>query len=119
MKKVFAVLAVGVFAGLGLSAAQQQAPATEETTITGEVIDVGCGKGKGHEDCATTCVRDGKSAAGIKTTDGVYTIVGTYAANKNAKLVEFVAKDVQARGVVTKDKDGKLTINVSAIALAK
>lgn len=121
MKKTFAVLTAVVFAAgmVAVAAQTQPAPVAQETTLTGEVIDAGCGQGKGHETCATQCVRDGKSSAAIKTKDGVYTITGNFAANKNAKLVEFVAKDVQAKGVVTKAKDGKLTIDVSSIALAK
>jgi hypothetical protein len=119
MKKTFALFTSVVLVAGMVSLAAQSQPAAQETTLTGEVIDAGCGQGKGHEACATQCVRDGKSAAALKTKDGVYTITGSYAANKNAKLVEFVAKDVTAKGVVTKDKEGKLSINVSSIALAK
>jgi len=118
-RKVWTVVVAMAFA-LGLAAVgAQQPPPAQETTITGEVIDSGCGQGKGHEECATQCVRDNKSPAAIKNKDGVYVITGDYAANKNAKIVPFVAKDVTAKGVVAKDKDGKLTINVSSIELAK
>ena len=46
-------------------------------------------------------------------------VVGTYAANKNEKLMPFVAKNVTAKGTVTKDKDGKMTIDVSSIEAKK
>jgi hypothetical protein len=118
MKRVLTIVAALTFA-LGVTGiAQQQAPAAKETTITGEVIDVKCGQGIGHEECATSCVRKGQEAA-IKNKDGLYTIVGSYAANKNEKLMPFVAKNVTAKGTVTKDKDGKMTIDASSITAAK
>lgn len=88
----------------------------EEKTIKGEVIDLKCHQGKGHEGCATKCVRSGE-AAGIKVGDEVYMIVGDYTNDKNAKLVEFVAKDVEATGEIG-EADGHKTINVTAIKLA-
>ncbi len=87
-----------------------------EKTIKGEVIDMKCGKGKGHEQCATQCVRSG-TEVGIKVGDVVYVITGDYTADKNAKLIEFVAKDVEATGELG-DAHGHKTINVSAIKLA-
>ena len=89
----------------------------EEKTIKGEVIDVKCGQGKGHEQCATQCVRRGQEV-GIKVGDIVYVITGDYTADKNAKLIEFVAKDVEATGELG-EADGHKTINVSKIAVAK
>ncbi|HYN10453.1 MAG TPA: hypothetical protein VES67_23900 [Vicinamibacterales bacterium] len=117
-RKVWTIVAAVVFA-LGVTGiAQQQAPAAKETTITGEVIDVKCGQGIGHEECATQCARKGLPAA-IKNKEGVYTIIGAYAADKNEKLMPFVAKNVTAKGTVAKDKDGKLTIDVTSITPAK
>jgi hypothetical protein len=102
-------------AGLVLAPVAAQAP--EEKTIKGEVIDVKCHQGKGHEACATSCVKRGEQA-GLKVGEDVYMIVGDFAADKNAKLVEFVAKDVEATGVIG-EKDGHKTITISKIALAK
>jgi hypothetical protein len=118
MKRVLTIVAAMTVA-LGVTAiAGQQAPAGKEMTVTGEVIDVKCGQGIGHEECANQCVRKGQ-AAGIKNKDGVYTIVGSYAANKNEKVIPFVAKNVTAKGVVSKDKEGHLTIDVASMAAAK
>lgn len=90
------------------------------TTVTGEVVDIACavkktppGKGEAHADCTTDCIKKGQPA-GLLTDDAVYTITGDYAANKNAKLVEFVAKKVEVTGEVT-EKDGQKTINVKSI----
>jgi hypothetical protein len=107
-------LAVAVFALAPVSAQTAQ---DAEKTIKGEVIDIKCHKGKGHEACATSCVRGGE-AAGIKVGDEVYMIVGDFTADKNAKLVEFVAKDVEATGKIG-EKDGHKTIAVTKIAIAK
>ncbi len=89
----------------------------KEKTIRGEVIDIKCHQGKGHEACATRCVKSGQ-AAGIKVGEEVYMIVGDFTADKNAKLVEFVAKDVDATGEIG-EAEGHKTIKVSKIALAK
>jgi hypothetical protein len=118
MKRVLTIVAAMTFA-LGVTAiAQQQAPAGKEMTISGEVIDVKCNQGIGHEECANQCVRKGQ-AAGIKNKDGVYTIIGAYAANKNEKIIPFVAKNVTAKGTVSKDKEGHMTIDVASMAAAK
>lgn len=104
-------------AGLVLAPVAAQDKAKTEKTITGEVIDIKCHQGKGHEACATSCVKRGE-AAGIKVGEEVYMIVGDFTADKNAKLVEFVAKDVTATGEIGL-ADGHKTIKVSKIELAK
>ena len=49
----------------------------------------------------------------------MYTITGKLTADKNAKLIEFMAKQVTVTGEVTKDKDGKMTIAADSIVIAK
>jgi hypothetical protein len=111
---VMAVAFVAAFAAPMLAA---------ETTIKGEVIDVKCYNqdhsqvGKDHEQCALSCARRGNQM-GILTSDGVYLIAGDYSKENNKKLIEFVAKQVQAKGEVT-EKDGQKTITVAAMTLAK
>ena len=89
----------------------------EEKTIRGEVIDIKCHQGKGHEACATSCVKRGEQA-GIKVGEDIYLIVGDFTADKNAKLVEFVAKDVDATGEIG-EADGHKTIKVSKIKIVE
>ena len=97
--------------------------AADETTITGQVVDVVCtmkdkaNAGEDHLSCAMACAKRGQPV-GIITDDAIYTITGDYAADKNAKLIEYLAKKVTVTGTVT-DKDGAKTIDVSSIALAK
>ena len=94
-----------------------------DMTVKGEVVDVACsvakkeaGKGAGHANCAMVCAKKGQPV-GILTADAVYTVVGDYAANNNAKLLDFVARNVVVTGEVT-EKDGVKSINVKSIKLA-
>lgn len=94
-----------------------------DMTVKGEVVDIACstmkkeaGKGEAHASCAMVCAKKGQPV-GILTADAVYTVTGDYAANSNAKLLDFVAKNVIATGEVT-EKDGVKSINVKSIKLA-
>lgn len=117
MRKMFAVVAAAAFvAGTSLFAA--------DTTVKGEVVDVACqvkkapgGQGEAHKGCAEACAKKG-AAMGILTADAVYEIQGDYAANKNEKLLPFVATQVEATGQVS-EKDGKKIITVSSMKAAK
>lgn len=94
-----------------------------EMTVKGEVVDVACatkkapgGKGDDHANCAMVCAKKGLPA-GIMTADTIYLVSGDYAANNNAKLLDFVAKQVVVTGDVT-EKDGQKMIAVKSIKLA-
>lgn len=98
-------------------------PAAEPITVVGEVVEVAClnskgdgGKGEAHANCAMACAKRGNQM-GILTDDAVYLIAGDYAANNNAKLLDFVAKRVEARGEVS-EKDGQKVLTVTAMKLA-
>ena len=118
MRNLISMVAGGVFA---LSLAM---PAfASDMTVKGEVVDVACstskkeaGKGAAHAGCAMVCAKKGQPV-GILTADAIYTVTGDYAANSNAKLLDFVAKNVVVTGEVT-EKDGQKTINVKSIKLA-
>jgi hypothetical protein len=94
-----------------------------DMTVKGEVVDVACsttkkeaGKGAAHAGCAMVCAKKGQPV-GILTADSIYTVTGDYAANNNAKLLDFVAKTVIVTGEVT-EKDGQKMLNVKSIKLA-
>lgn len=118
MRKALASLAAVAMVGfLGASLR------AEATTVKGEVIDVKCYTkdhthvGADHADCALSCAKRGAAMA-ILTSDGeVYTITGDYAADNNAKLIDYVSKKVEASGAVA-EKDGTKTIDVTAIKAA-
>jgi hypothetical protein len=114
MRKLFA------FAASAALVALMATPLVGQTKLTGEVVDVACatkkapgGKGADHASCAMACAKKGLPA-GLMTGDAIYTITGDYAANNNAKLLEFVAKRVEVTGTVT-EKDGQKMIAVSSI----
>ena len=118
MRKVISMVAGAAFvAALAIPAF------AADMTVKGEVVDIACatskkdaGKGDAHAACAMTCAKSGQPV-GLLTADAIYTVTGDYAANKNAKLLDFVAKKVIMTGEVT-EKDGVKSINVKSIKLA-
>lgn len=112
-----ACLITSLTAGLTTATAQPR-------TVRGEVVDLKCsldkgqsGRGEAHGACAMDCARRGQPLA-ILTDDAVYVIAGDYTANDNAKLLDFVARRVEAKGLV-EEKDGTRTITVASMALLK
>ena len=122
MKKRLICCAVALMiAGFCMKAAPTLASDdSKQVTIKGEVIDQPCYEGKNgargeaHKGCAMACAKRGNQMAIIDESNTVYSITGDYAANKNEKLIPFVAEMVEAKGVVT-EKDGKKSIAVSSI----
>ncbi len=96
--------------------------AAQPRTVVGEVVDVRCvetsadNAGDAHVDCALSCARRG-AVLGIQAADGVYIITGQYTAEANAKLIAFVARQVEASGEVA-ERNGRRTIRVRDIKLA-
>jgi len=91
-----------------------------EVTVKGEVVDMACatskgagGKGDGHAACALACARRGQPV-GILNDEAIYEVTGDFAANNNAKLLDFVAKSVTVTGEVT-EQDGKKLLNIRTI----
>lgn len=118
MRKIFAFVAAAAFVVAVASPLTAQS-----TTITGEVVDMGCavkkgagGKGDAHAGCAMACAKKGLPV-GVMTADAVYAITGDYAADNNAKLLEFVAKKVEVTGTVT-EKDGQKQLTITSIKLS-
>lgn len=96
----------------------------EVTVVKGEIVDLACstskgdaGRGDGHAACAMTCARDGGPMA-LLADDAVYVIEGSYAAEKNAKLLDFVARKVEAKGAIT-ERDGRMYLNIAAMMVQK
>jgi hypothetical protein len=96
----------------------------ENRTVRGEVVAPGCAADDApdapRESPAARimrCARRGDQMA-IQTSDELYLVEGDYAANSNAKLLDFVGKPVEAKGNVT-EKDGRKAINIAAMIVAK
>ena len=115
MRSMIVAVVAGVVAGSSLLAAP--------VTIKGELVEIACMKngwdssGPEHKTCAVSCARGG-AALGVLTDDEVYEIVGDYTANRNAKLLDFVAEEVVAVGELSR-RDDQLLINVASIRIAK
>ena len=114
---------ISMLSGAALVAALVMPVFAADMTVKGEVVDIACattkkdaGKGDAHAACAMSCAKSGQPV-GLLTADAIYTLTGDYAANKNAKLLDFVAKKVLITGEVT-EKDGVKSINVKSIKLA-
>lgn len=114
---------ISIVAGAAFVAALAIPAFAADMTVKGEVVDIACatskkeaGKGAAHASCAMVCAKKGQPV-GILTADAIYTVTGDYAANTNAKLLDFVAKNVVVTGAVT-EKDGVKSINVKSIKLA-
>jgi type 1 fimbria pilin len=124
MRKTLIYLAMALLAISASFAVTANTSDDKEMTITGEVIDQPCFEGKGgargeaHKACALSCAKRGNQLAIVDAKNNVYSITGDYAANKNEKLVPFVAEMVEVKGVVT-EKDGKKFIAVSSIKKAE
>jgi uncharacterized protein YdeI (BOF family) len=94
----------------------------KEVTIKGEVVDQPCfegkkeaGRGEAHKGCALSCAKRGNQLAIVEDgSNAVYSITGDYSANKNEKLIPFVAEMVEVKGTVT-EKDGKKMLAVTSI----
>jgi hypothetical protein len=115
---------ISLVAGAAFVAALAIPAFAADMTVKGEVVDIACatdkkdaGHGEAHAACAMSCAKRGQPV-GIMTADAIYTVTGDYAANNNAKLLDFVAKTVLVTGAVT-EKDGTKSINVKSIAIAK
>jgi hypothetical protein len=125
MKRVLIYVAMALLtvgASIAASAAATPQGGSGSKGITGEVIDQPCytnggKKGEAHKACALSCAKRGNQMA-ILTSDGtVYSITGDYAANKNEKLIPYVAETVVVEGTVT-EKDGKKSVDITSIKKA-
>jgi molybdopterin-guanine dinucleotide biosynthesis protein A len=115
MRNMISLVAAAVFAmAMALPAF------AADVTVKGEVVDIACatskgagGKGDGHAACAMSCARRGQPV-GLLNDEAIYEITGDFAANNNAKLLDFVAKSVTVTGEVT-EQGGKKLLNIKTI----
>jgi hypothetical protein len=138
MRRIASILVVLVLAcSVGLIYAQDSPKAAKsatkmtakekETTVRGEVVDVSCylrhgekGMGDEHKGCAEACAKAG-TPLGILTKDGklyVSVLPDDHSAGPNAILMEHVAHQVEATGIV-RTKGGVRGIMISKVEAAK
>jgi hypothetical protein len=123
MKRVLIYMTMALMI-VGAAVAASAATRDSEVTLKGEVIDQPCydkggKKGEDHKACALSCAKRGNQLAILEDgSNTVYSITGDYAANKNEKLIPFVAETVEVKGTIT-EKDGKKWLNVTSIKKAE
>ncbi len=104
-----------------LAAVVTVAHAADYRTVQGELTAPSCAvtdqPGESPAARLMRCAREGAAMA-IQTADGLLFVEGDYAANNNAKLLDFVAKPVEAKGQVS-ERDGRMTIHVAAMMVRK
>jgi type 1 fimbria pilin len=122
MRKVLAaVVATAFVLSTPFLAAQQ------EITLRGEVVDTSCyrklgvekGTGAGHVACAKDCAKKGQVLGILTDGDGQLKITGDYAANNNAKLIDYIGKQVEVKGTRDRHTDYSTAIRVTTITLVK
>ena|SRR5438128_2234973 len=126
MKRVLIYVTMAMMmigASIAASAAATPQGGAGSKGITGEVIDQPCydnggKKGEAHKACALSCAKRGNQMAILAADGTVYSITGDYAANKNEKLIPYVADTVEVQGTVT-EKDGKKWVNITSIKKAE
>jgi hypothetical protein len=106
--------------------ASQSINAQEQLTYRGEVVEVSCfakgvatGTGAAHVACAKECVAKGQPLGILTEGDGLVKITGDYAANKYAKLLDFIGKQVEVRGTDDRYLDYSRAIKITTIKLVK
>lgn len=110
--------------GFGWASAQDGKPAAKAeaaTTMTGELVDMGCyldhgGAGAKHEKCAKMCVQKGGAPLGLLTKDGaLYLVVGSHSDEKPyAAAKEMTGENAKLTGRLIK-KGGVQALMVSKV----
>jgi hypothetical protein len=120
MRKILAFGAAGLLCGAATLVAQDLGSAM---TLKGEIVEVSCfskgvaqSTGASHVTCAKECVQKGQPLAILTEEDGLIKITGDYAANKYAKLVDFIGKQVEVRGTADRYLDYSRAIKVTTVS---
>jgi hypothetical protein len=93
-----------------------------EMTLRGEIVEVSCfskgvkdSTGPGHVSCAKECAKKGQALGILTDGDGLVKITGDYAANKSAKLLEFIGQEVEVTGTSDRFLDYSRAIKVTKV----
>jgi hypothetical protein len=117
MGKMWVMAALVTAGAITLSAQQTM-------TVRGEIVEVSCysklgidkSTGAGHVTCAKDCVSKGQPLAILTDGDGLLKITGDYAANRYAKLVGYIGRQVELTGTADRYLDYSRAIRVVKLA---
>jgi hypothetical protein len=98
--------------------------AQQPLTLRGEIVEVSCytklgiekSTGAGHIACAKECVGKGQALGILTDGDGLVKITGDYAAEKYAKLLPYVGRQVEVTGTPDRYLDYSRAIKVTKLA---
>lgn len=110
-----------IVAGVAMSAGVRT---QQPLTVRGEIVEVSCytklgiekSTGAGHVACAKECAGKGQPLAILTDGDGLLKITGDYAADKYAKLLPYVGRQVEVTGTPDRYLDYSRAIKVTKLA---
>ena len=114
-------LMVAIAAAVAMSAGVST---QQPLTLRGEIVEVSCytklgiekSTGAAHTACAKECAAKGQPLAILTDGDGLLKITGDYAADKYAKLLPYVGRQVEVTGTPDRYLDYSRAINVTKLA---
>jgi type 1 fimbria pilin len=122
LKRILATTALLAICALPV-AAQQPAAASNDITLTGQVIDMNCfvtmgASGAGHKTCATACAKAGVALAILSSDGNIYMPVSAKPGDpQNSRLEPFAEGRVKVTGT-HRFSSGMHTIEIKTIAAA-
>jgi len=124
LKRILATTALLAICALPLAAQQAAAaPAANDMTLTGRVIDMNCyatmgASGAGHKTCAVACAKAGVALAILGSDGNIYLPVSSKATDpQNPRLEPFAEGRVRVTGT-RRLSGGMHTIEIKTIAAA-
>ena len=113
------LIVIALAAAMGVLAHAQQ-----PLTLRGEIVEVSCytklgiekSTGAAHTACAKECAAKGQPLAILTDGDGLVKITGDYAADKYAKLLPYVGRQVEVTGTPDRYLDYSRAIKVTKLA---
>ena len=114
-------LMIVIVAGVAMSAGVHT---QQPLTVRGEIVEVSCytklgiekSTGAAHTACAKECAGKGQPLAILTDGDGLLKITGDYAADKYAKLLPHVGRQVEVTGTPDRYLDYSRAIKVTKLA---
>ena len=114
-------LMIVIVAGVEMSAGVHT---QQPLTVRGEIVEVSCytklgiekSTGAAHIACAKECAAKGQPLAILTDGDGLLKITGDYAADKYAKLLPYVGRQVEVTGTPDRYLDYSRAIKVTKLA---
>ena len=114
-------LMIVIVAGVAMSAGVHT---QQPLTVRGEIVEVSCytklgiekSTGTAHTACAKECAAKGQPLAILTDGDGLLKITGDYSAEKYAKLLPYVGRQVEVTGTPDRYLDYSRAINVTKLA---